>query len=53
MPDFPKVRLDYGAPPGACGRPQVSCEAAGHTGSSQYGVERASYPKLLPINGSN
>jgi hypothetical protein len=41
--------LDYGGPPGTSWGPRVNCKAAGHPGSTQQEVERASFPKFSEI----
>jgi hypothetical protein len=42
---------DYGGPPGTSWGPRVNCKAAGHAGSTQQEVGRASFPKFRPGNG--
>src|SRR6516165_9864432 len=43
--------LDYGGPPGTSWGLRVNCKAAGHAGSTQQEVERASFPKFRHGNG--
>jgi hypothetical protein len=45
--------LDYGGPPGTSWRPRANRKAAGHAGSPQQEVKRASSPKFLLGNGPN
>lgn len=50
---LPWLDYDHGGPPGTSWGPRVNCMAAGHAGSTQEEVERASFPKFRPGNGQN